>query len=154
MEIEKSAYRPIRAYLAEYLVAAWRQAQGGNPTLLGGNQRGHDVQDGDMLIDAKVLIPTSASERRAWPGHDWKVTRDRHKLFDPVETTHIALVAFPDEMPFETTAGSGRLSVTTSCTDAAIYLVFAEELNGLLDPGGSWRVLPLETSWLERHRVQ
>lgn len=158
MEIEHAAFGPVRSFIAEYVVAAWREAEGGAPTLFGGRRAGHDIRDDDMLIDAKVLVPTSPSERRTWPDHDWKFARDRHALFNPDKTTHIAFVSLPEDMAFELSDDGGRVSISTSYKGASIFLVPVEELNGLLDPATgaaeNWRYLILETSWLDGHRVQ
>ncbi|MEV0408346.1 hypothetical protein [Actinoallomurus sp. NPDC050550] len=158
MQIEDSAFSPIRSFLGEYVVAAWREAQGGSPVLFGGRRAGHDISDRDMLIDAKILVPTTPSELRTWPGHDWKVARDGHAHFNPEKTTHIALVALPEYMPFELVDDGGRVSISTIYKDAQIFLVAVDEFNDLLDPVAAtaegWRYLILETSWLHRHRVQ
>jgi hypothetical protein len=54
MQIEQSAFGPIRSFLGDYVVAAWREAQGGDPILFGGRRAGHDVSYEDLLGDAKV----------------------------------------------------------------------------------------------------
>ncbi|MFD5123639.1 hypothetical protein [Streptomyces sp. NPDC058385] len=158
MDIENSAFGPIRAFMGEYVVAAWRETQGGRPVLFGGRKAGHDIIDQDMLIDAKVLVTTTASERRTWPGHNWKVARDRHAHFNPEKTTHVALVALPEDMAFELVDDGGRVSISTNYKEAAIYLIAVEEFNDLLDPEAGaaerWRYLILETTWLHQHRVQ
>ncbi|MEV0399423.1 hypothetical protein [Actinoallomurus sp. NPDC050550] len=158
MQIEGSAFNSLRSFIGEYAVTAWRHAQGGNPVLFGGRRAGHDISDQDMLIDAKVLVPTTPSERRTWPGHDWKVARDRHAPFNPEKTTHIALVALPEDMPFELVDDGGRVSISTAYKDAEIFLIAVAEFNNLLDPVAGdterWRYLILETSWLHQHRVQ
>ncbi|MFJ7098846.1 hypothetical protein ACIQWL_53655 [Streptomyces mirabilis] len=158
MEIEATAFGPIRSFLGEYVVAAWREARGGSPILFGGRRAGHDIRDDDMLIDAKILVPTSPSERRTWPGHEWKVARDRHAHFNPDKTTHIALVVLPDDMAFELTDNDGRVSVSASCKNSEIFLISVASFNDLLDPEAGaeerWRYLILETSWLKQHQVQ
>jgi hypothetical protein len=158
MDIDSSAFGPVRAFLAEYVVAAWRETQGGSPLLLGGRRRGHDVSDADLLIDAKVLVPLSASERRTWPGCEWKVARDRHVLFNPITTTHIALVALPDDMGLTVTSDDGAVTINATTKGAQIFVVEVDEFNDQLDPDNpdaeGWRYLILETEWLERHRVQ
>lgn len=158
MEIEDAAFGPVRSFLAEYVVAAWREAQGGSPILLGGRRRGHDIRDQHMLIDAKILVPTLPAERRAWPGHDWKVARDRHARFAPDKTTHIALVVLPDDMSFELVDDDGKVSISTSYQGTAIFLATVDDFNDLLDPetGASerWRYLFLESSWLNERRVR
>lgn len=158
VEIEDSAFGPIRSFIGEYVVAAWRQRQGGHPVFFGGRRAGHDISDHDMLIDAKVLVATKPSERRRWPGHDWKVARDRHALFNPEKTTHVALVLLPEDMTFELADDGGRVSISTVYKDAEIFLVSVEEFNDSLDPVAAaeegWRYLLLETAWLHQHRVQ
>jgi hypothetical protein len=154
MQIEDSAYRPLRVFLSEQIVAAWRQEQGGTPVHRGGGCRGYDVEDGDMLLDAKSLVSTVASERRAWPGHDYKVFRQNHQPFDPSKTTHLALVALPRDMAIQVGCDGGRMSITASCGRASIFLVPTDEFNAQLEPGCGGRIVPLATEWLERHRVQ
>lgn len=157
MDIENSAFGPVRAFLAEYIVATWRDTQGGSPIFLGGRRRGHDIRDTDLLIDAKVLVPLSASERRTWPGCEWKVARDRHVLFNPVTTTHIALVALPDDMGFTVTSDNGTVTINATTNGAQIFTVPVDEINEQLDPDNpeaeGWRYLILESQWLNQHRV-
>ncbi|GAA4947329.1 hypothetical protein GCM10023205_04030 [Yinghuangia aomiensis] len=158
MEIVNSAFGPVRAFMGEYIVAAWREAQGGRPVLVGGRKAGHDIIDQDMLIDAKVLVPTTVGERRRWPGHDWKVARDLHAHFNPEKTTHVALVALPEEMAFELVDDEGRVSISTNYKEAVIYLIRVDDFNDLLAPEAGaaerWRYLILKTTWLDQHRVQ
>ena len=158
MDINSAAFGPVRAFLAEYVVAAWRDTQGGSPVLLGGRRRGHDISDAGQLIDAKVLVPLSASELRNWPGCAWKVARDRHVLFNPITTTHVALVALPDDMAFTVTSDNGTVTINAKTEGAQIFLIDVNEFNDQLDPDNpdaeGWRYLILETDWLNRHRVQ
>lgn len=158
MDIDNSAFGPVRAFLAEYIVAAWRDTQGGDPVLLGGRRRGHDISDAGQLIDAKVLVPLSAAERRTWPGCEWKVARDRHVLFNPVTTTQVALVALPDDMGFTVTSDNGTVTINATTNGAQIFTVPVDAINEQLDPDNpdaeGWRYLILETQWLDQHRVQ
>jgi hypothetical protein len=159
VQIEDSAFSPVRYFMAEYTVAAWRDAQDGSPILFGGRRRGHDVRDGDMLIDAKVLVPTSRGERHEWPGHDWKFFRDRHALFNPAKTTHIAFVLFPKDLALDVEDDGGeRLMIRASPKGTAIFLVQVEEINDLLNPEKAqrkkWQWLLLETAWLNQHQVR
>ena len=106
MEIKDSAFVFVRALFAEYAVAAWREAQGGNPVLRGGRTRGYDVVDTDMLIDAKVLVALETPQ----DGCDWQLRRVYHELFDPTKTTHIALVILPRDMGFDLSADGDRIT--------------------------------------------
>lgn len=77
---------------------------------------------------------------------------------NPEKTTHVALVALPEDMAFELADDGGHVSISTNYKNAETYLVAVEEFNNLLDPEAGtaerWRYLILETSWLHQHRVQ
>lgn len=123
MKIEASAFSSVRSFVAEYAVARWPEEQGGSPILFGGRRRGHDVRDGVMLIDAKILVRTLSSELQHWPGHDWKVFRKGHALFNPDKTAHIALVLFPDDMTCDAHDDGVTITITAWSRETAIFLI-------------------------------
>jgi hypothetical protein len=96
ISIEPSAFGPVKAVAAEHVVAHWLSEQGGSPTLYGGRRKGHDVTDGEQLIDAKLLVPASASEAKR-EGCTRKLRHDLWKAFDPDRTTQVMLVEFPSD---------------------------------------------------------
>jgi len=91
ISIEPSAFGPVKAVAAEHVVAHWPSEQGGSPTLHGGRRKGHDIVDGGQLIDAKLLVPASAGEKKR-EGCTHKLRRDLWRPFDPARTTHVMLV--------------------------------------------------------------
>lgn len=91
--IEPSAFGPVRAVAAEHVVAYWLSEEGRNPVLHGGRRRGHDIADGGQLIDAKLLVPTSASEKSDFHGCTHKLRRDLWRPFDPARALVTAVAA-------------------------------------------------------------
>ncbi|MDX3247557.1 hypothetical protein [Streptomyces sp. ME18-1-4] len=159
IHIAQSAFGPVRAVAAEHVVAHWLDLQGGNPTLHGGRRKGHDIVDGDHLIDAKLLVSASASEQTRYPGCTHKLRRDRWKAFDPTRTTHIMLVEFPSDWSAESRTSFTETTITIRHEDVRLYLIEVAEFNEILAEGReeaeveNWAFIILDADWLKQHRV-
>lgn len=157
--IEPSAFGPVRAVAAELVVAHWLSEQGGSPTLHGGRRKGHDIVNGDQLIDAKLLVPTSASEKRRFPGCTHKLRRDRWKPFDPAKTTHVMLVEFPADWTAQSKTGFTETTITIQHENVHLYLIGVPELNEILADGreeaenNNWAFIILGEDLLKEHQV-
>lgn len=159
IRIEQSAFGPVRAVAAEHVVAHWLDVQGGSPTLHGGRRRGHDIVDGDQLVDAKLLVSASASEMTHYPGCTHKLRRHQWKAFDPALTTHIMLVEFPSDWSAESLTSFAETTITIRHEDVRLYLVEVAEFNEILAEGRdeaeakNWAFIILDDDWLKQHRV-
>ena len=159
IHMEPSAFGPVRAVAAEHVVAHWLHEQGGNPTLHGGRRRGHDIVDGDQLVDAKLLVPASKSEKTRYPGCTHKLRRDRWRPFDPNRTTHIMLVEFPSDWTGQSSTSFVETTITIRHEDVRLYLIEVAEFNAILDEGREeaqnekWAFIILDGDWLKQHRV-
>ncbi|WP_415958864.1 hypothetical protein [Streptomyces sp. 021-4] len=159
IHIEPSAFGPVRAVAAEHVVAHWLNEQGGNPTLHGGRRRGHDIVDGDQLVDAKLLVPASKSEKTRYPGCTYKLRRDRWRPFDPTHITHIMLVEFPWDWTGQSSTSFVETTITIRHEDVRLYLIEVAEFNATLDEGREeaenekWAFIILDDDWLKQHRV-
>lgn len=159
INIEPSAFGPVKAVAAEHVVAHWFDEQGGSPTLHGGRRRGHDIVSGDQLVDAKLLVPTSASEQRRYPGCTHKLRRDGWKSFDPASTTHVMLVEFPPDWTAQSTTSFTETAITIHHENVHLYLIEVPEFNEILAEGReeaeieSWAFIILGDDWLKEHQV-
>lgn len=159
INIELSAFGPVRAVVAELVVAHWLSEQGGSPTVHGGRRKGHDIVNGDHLVDAKLLVPTSASERRKFPGCTHKLRRDGWKLFDPAKTTHVMLVEFPPDWTGQSNTGFAETTITIRHENVHLYLFDVPELNEILAEGRqeaedkNWAFIILGDDLLKEHQV-
>jgi hypothetical protein len=155
---EASAFGPVKAVAAEHVVAYWLSERGGSPTLYGGRRKGHDVADGGQLIDAKLLVPASASEAKR-EGCTRKLRRDLWKAFDPALTTQVMLVDFPPDWTGQSSTSFKTTTITIQHEDVRLYLVEVEEINDLLASrrteaeAAGWAFIFLEDDWLEQHLV-
>jgi hypothetical protein len=158
INVEPSAFGPVKAVAAEHVVAHWLSEQGGSPTLYGGRRKGHDVTDGEQLIDAKLLVPASASETKR-EGCTRKLRRDLWKAFDPDRTTHVMLVGFPPDWTGQSSTSFKKTTITIQHEDVRLYLVEVDEINDILASrraeaeAARWAFIFLEDDWLEQHRV-
>jgi hypothetical protein len=159
INIEPSAFGPVRAVAAELVVAHWLSEQGGNPTLHGGRRKGHDIVSGDQLIDAKLLVATSASEKRRFPGCTHKLRRDRWKPFDPAKTTHVMLVEFPADWTAQSKTGFTETTITIQHENVHLCLIDVPELNEILAEDreeaedNNWAFIILGEDLLKEHQV-
>lgn len=158
INIEPSAFGPAKAVAAEHVVAHWLSEQGGSPTLYGGRHKGHDVANGKQLIDAKLLVPASASEAKR-EGCTRKLRRDLWKAFDPDLTTHVMLVDFPPDWTGQSSTSFSQTTITIRHDDVRLYLVDVDEINDMLASrraeaeAAGWAFIFLDDDWLEEHRV-
>lgn len=158
INVDPSAFGPVKAVAAEHVVAHWRSEQGGSPTLYGGRRKGHDVTDGEQLIDAKLLVPASASEAKR-EGCTRKLRRDLWKAFDPVLTTHVMLVDFPAEWTGQSDTSFSQTTITIQHDDVRLYLVEVDEINEILASrraeaeAARWAFIFLDDDWLEERLV-
>ena len=158
INIEPSAFGPVKAVAAEHVVAHWLSEQGGSPTVYGGRRKGHDVMDGEQLIDAKLLVPASASETKR-EGCTRKLRRDLWKAFDPALTTHVMLVDFPPDWTGQSSTSYSQTTITIQHEDVRLYLVEVDEINDLLASrraeaeAARWAFIFLEDDWLKQHLV-
>lgn len=159
INIEPSAFGPAKAVAAEHVVAHWLSEQGGSPTLHGGRRRGHDIVNGDQLVDAKVLVPTSASEKKHFRECTHKLRRDGWKLFDPAKTTHVMLVEFPADWTGESRTSFAETTITIRHENVHLYLIEVTEFNEILAEGReeaeneNWAFIILGNDWLKEHQV-
>lgn len=157
--IEPSAFGPVKAVAAEHVVAHWLSEEGGSPTLYGGRRQGHDIVNGDQLVDAKLLVPTSASEKRRFPGCTHKLRRDGWKPFDPDRTTHVMLVEFPADWTGQSKTGFAETTIIIRHENVHLYLIEVSELNEMLAEGREeaedegWAFIILDGDWLKEHQV-
>jgi hypothetical protein len=135
VNIEPSAFGPVKAVAAEHVVAHWLSEEGGNPTLHGGRHKGHDIVSGDQFIDAKLLVPMSASEKNREPGCTHKLRRDLWTAFDPANTTHIMFVQFPPDWTGQSTTTFAETTITIQHENVHLYLADVTDLNELLADG-------------------
>ncbi|OEV27094.1 hypothetical protein AN219_23775 [Streptomyces nanshensis] len=133
--------------------------QGGNPTLHGGRRKGHDIVDGNQLVDAKLLVPASASEKTRYPGCTHKLRRDRWKPFNPTLTTHIMLVEFPSDWTGQSSTSFTETKITIRHKDVRLFLIEVAEFNEILAEGreeaeaANWAFIILADDWLKQQRV-
>lgn len=157
--IEPSAFGPVRAVAAEHVVAHWLSEKGGSPVLHGGRRKGHDIADGDQLIDAKLLVPTSASEKNQYPGCTHKLRRDLWRPFDPDRTTHVMLVEFPHDWTGQSITSFERTTITIRHESVRLYLIEVPEFNEILAEqreqaeDEKWAFIILDDDWLTGHQV-
>jgi hypothetical protein len=157
VSIERSAFGPVKAVAAELVVAHWLSEEGGSPVLHGGRHKGHDIVNGDQLVDAKLLVPMSASEKGQEPGCTRKLRRDLWAAFDPAVTTHVMLVEFPPDWSGYSTTSHTETTVTIRHENVRLYLADVADLNELLADGRDqaedeeWAFIYLADTWL-RHR--
>jgi len=158
ISIEPSAFGPVKAVAAEHVVAHWPSEQGGSPALHGGRRKGHDIVDGGQLIDAKLLVPASAGEKKR-EGCTHKLRRDLWRPFDPARTTHVMLVEFPPDWTAASSPAFTKTTITIRHENIRLYLVKVDELNELLASrreqaeNEKWAFIFLEDDWLDDHRV-
>lgn len=158
INIEPSAFGPVKAVAAEHVVAHWLSEKGGSPTLYGGRRKGHDVTNGKQLIDAKLLVPASASEAKR-EGCTRKLRRDLWKAFDPTLTTDLMLVDFPPDWTGQSSTSFKKTTITIQHEKVRLYLVEVDEINDMLASrraeaeAARWAFIFLEDDWLEQHRV-
>jgi hypothetical protein len=157
--IEPSAFGPVRAVAAEHVVAYWLSEEGRNPVLHGGRRRGHDIADGDQLIDAKLLVPASASEKSDYPGCTHKLRRDLWRPFDPARTTHLMLVEFPPDWTGQSRTSFAETTITIRHENVRLYLIEVPEFNEILAEqreqaeDEKWAFIILDDDWLTDHQV-
>ncbi|SEP29498.1 hypothetical protein [Trujillonella endophytica] len=157
-KFDESALSSFRAFAAETATAcAVERLTGTEATVRGGRRKGADVIDAGetYLVDAKVLTPTTAAERREWPGCSWKFVRQDHAPFSG-ELTHIGLVQL-DQTATHAGITSGRLIADAGVTDTVVSLVPVATMNADLDPVGGaehgWRYVLVDDALLAAHVV-
>ena len=157
--IEPSAFGPVRAVAAEHVTAHWLSEEGGTPVLHGGRRKGHDIADGGQLIDAKLLAPASASEKREYPGCTHKLRRDLWRPFDPARTTQVVLVEFPPDWTAGSSTSFAETTITIRHENVRLYLIEVPEFNEILAEqreqaeDEKWAFIILDDYWLTEHQV-
>ncbi|MFF1593086.1 MULTISPECIES: hypothetical protein [unclassified Streptomyces] len=159
MDIEPSAFGPIRAVAAEHVVAHWLASQGDSPVLKGGRTRGHDIVNGDQLIDAKLLVAASNTDQKKYPGCTHKLRRDLWRAFDPARTTHLMFVEFPPDWIGMSSTSFTETVIRIRHEGIGLFLFSVAEFNKVLASGRAeaeekrWAYIILDREWLEEHRV-
>jgi len=122
-------------------------------------RKGHDIADGGQLIDAKLLAPASASEKREYPGCTHKLRRDLWRPFDPARTTQVVLVEFPPDWTAGSSTSFAETTITIRHENVRLYLIEVPEFNEILAEqreqaeDEKWAFIILDDYWLTEHQV-
>ncbi|MFZ3562875.1 hypothetical protein ACOKM5_43870 [Streptomyces sp. BH097] len=158
-QIDQKVFGPVRAVAAEHVVARWLASQGGDPVLKGGRTKGHDIVDGDRLVDAKLLVALGPSQQKKYPGCTHQLYRARWRAFDPAYTTHLMLVEFPADWTGTSSGSFTETVIRIQHSGIRLYFCDVAEFNDMLAEGrteaeeNGWVFIILDQAWLDEHRV-
>jgi hypothetical protein len=130
-----------------------------SPVLKRGRTRGHDIVNGDQLIDAKLLVAASNTEQKKYPGCTHKLCRDLWRAFDPARTTHLMFVEFPADCTGTSRASFTETVIRIRHEGIGLFLFSVAEFNKVLASGraeaeeAQWAYIILDREWLEEHQV-